>query len=388
MAARMTKTKVPGIYRRGSRYVVVWLHRGRQHRQSFRTFAEAREAKGQRDGGDRKAPARERFEDDASAWIDSYKGRTRAGLSDGSRDDYKHSLDRHVIPFFRGYKLGEIEAPDIKAFITKLERSGVSRATIKRRLAPLSALCATAVEDGRLRFNPVTGVRLAPNGAEPVEKRALTRDELGAFLAALPDEWRLFFELLAHTGVRVSEAVGLTWANVDFGKRRLKIRSQIYRGVRKPPKSRYGVRDIPLSARMAQRLWNARQASDYRADADPVFASATGTPLLPHNIFQRVVKPTREAVGLEWVSAHSFRHSCASFLFEAGRNPKQIQEWLGHHSAAFTLSTYVHLIDGGLGDADFFDQAVQVGQGDNGVTTRHPQTAANADPGETKEIAI
>jgi integrase len=168
--------------------------------------------------------------------------------------------------------------------------------------------------------------------------------------------------------------VGLTWANVDFGKQRLLVRWQIYKGKGKRPKSAYGVRDIPLSKRMAQRLWQARQASDYRGDNHPVFASATGTPLRPANVFSRALKPAAKSAGLEWVSFHSFRHTCASLLFEAGKNPKQVQEWLGHHDPGYTLRTYVHLLDGGLGGADFLDDAVQVG---NPWATDHPQTAEN-----------
>lgn len=50
---------------------------------------------------------------------------------------------------------------------------------------------------------------------------------------------------------------------------------------------------------------------------------------------------------------------CASLLFEGGKNVKQVQEWLGHHDAGFTLKTYVHLIDDGLGGADFLDEDVK-----------------------------
>ena len=49
MAAKMEKTSTPGIYRRGSKYVVVWEYRGKQHKSSHATMAEAREAKGRRD---------------------------------------------------------------------------------------------------------------------------------------------------------------------------------------------------------------------------------------------------------------------------------------------------------------------------------------------------
>ena len=58
------------------------------------------------------------------------------------------------------------------------------------------------------------------------------------------------------------------------------------------------------------------------------------------------------------VSFHTFRHTCASLLFEQGRNVKQVAEWLGHADPSFTLRTYVHLMDAGVGDADFFDEAV------------------------------
>jgi integrase len=63
----------------------------------------------------------------------------------------------------------------------------------------------------------------------------------------------------------------------------------------------------------------------------------------------RVLNPARKRAGLPWVGFHAFRHTCASMLFAEGRNVVQVQRWLGHHSAAFTLATYVHLLDGDVG---------------------------------------
>ena len=181
---------------------------------------------------------------------------------------------------------------------------------------------------------------------------------LDAVLAALPDEWRLFYEFLAHTGLRISEAVGLTWAHVELGDRaRLLVREQLYEGERKRLKSGNGRREVPLSVGMAARLL-AHRRDTYAGPESPVFVSRAGTPLRPSNIWRRTLKPTREAVGLPWVTFHSFRHTCASLLFEAGRNVKQVSEWLGHADPAFTLRRYVHLMDAGVGDADFLDDAV------------------------------
>jgi hypothetical protein len=62
---------------------------------------------------------------------------------------------------------------------------------------------------------------------------------------------------------------------------------------------------------------------------------------------------------------HTLRHTCASMLFASGRNAVQVQRWLGHHSAAFTLATYVHLLDGDIGEPLSLSHAVCA----NGVQT-------------------
>ena len=85
---------------------------------------------------------------------------------------------------------------------------------------------------------------------------------------------------------------------------------------------------------------------------------------------------------MPWVSFHNFRHTCASLLFESGKNIRQVCDWLGHTDPAFTLRTYVHLMDEGVGDAAFLDALVG-----NPVATRDPQTAANGEPVEAAESA-
>jgi integrase len=57
---------------------------------------------------------------------------------------------------------------------------------------------------------------------------------------------------------------------------------------------------------------------------------------------------------------HRLRHSCASLLFEQGRNIAQVSKWLGHADPAFTLRTYVHLMDEGVGGALSVDAAAPV----------------------------
>jgi site-specific recombinase XerC len=98
-----------------------------------------------------------------------------------------------------------------------------------------------------------------------------------------------------------------------------------------------------------------------------------------------VLDAATERAGVPWVSFHTFRHTCASMLFEQGKNIRVVAAWLGHSDPAFTLRTYVHLMDGGLGDADFLDRAVP--EGGMGVATKHPETAANEEPPAAAESA-
>src|SRR3954451_13083161 len=90
---RMERTRHPGIYRRGGRYVVVWQHRGRQHKSFHRTLAEAREAKGARQSGESRPTTRATFEEYAATWLDTYGGRTSRGLADTTRTEYRRALE-------------------------------------------------------------------------------------------------------------------------------------------------------------------------------------------------------------------------------------------------------------------------------------------------------
>ena len=150
--------------------------------------------------------------------------------------------------------------------------------------------------------------------------KALTEDELRALLDEVPDEWRLFFELLAHTGLRIGEAVALTWADVDFGKRRLHVRRRLYRGRLDSPKSRYGRRVVPLTETLSRKLWRLRGTA---ADDAPLFPTRDGTPLDPSNVAARVLKPAARRAGVPWAGFHTFRHTCATMLFRTGSTPSR-----------------------------------------------------------------
>jgi integrase len=112
-------------------------------------------------------------------------------------------------------------------------------------------------------------------------------------------------------------------------------------------KTRYGIRQVPLSPGVTQQLWTRLARSD---DDALVFATATGGPLDRSKLYA-IVRAAGKRAGIEWpVGLHTFRHSCASIMFRRGVPKEAIRRLLGHHSWDFTAGTYLHLDDDDLPD--------------------------------------
>ncbi|MGI8556943.1 MAG: tyrosine-type recombinase/integrase [Solirubrobacteraceae bacterium] len=369
MTDKRQRTNTPGIFKRGGRYVVVYRYQGRQHKAFAPNMAAAKLIRAQNvadiSRGEFTPANRQPFGEYARAWIESYRGRSTKGFRESTRVGYRRSMIDKAIPYFdeRGLALGQIEPQHIKAFIgwlldEKAQGKRLSLSTVRGHVAAVRVLFATAVEEGALRANPCYSVRITSAEAivpDPEKaRRPLEVDELRRFLEAVDPDWTLFFELLAHSGLRIGEATELRWKDIAFGDRpTVKVRRNFYEGVVGPPKTSYGVRNIPLSRGLAQRLWGAQGAQDAL-----VFTTPMGERARDYWINRNVLKPATQAAGVPWATCHTFRHTCASILFANGKSPKQVQEWLGHHDPAYTLKTYIHLMGDGLGDADFLDDLI------------------------------
>src|SRR2546423_4697868 len=227
--------------------------------------------------------------------------------------------------------------------------------SVRNYVGPLSACLASAVREGLIRHNPARETdfpyRPTAEDVEHGEVRAMREDQLLRLLALIPERHRLFFCVLAASGLRISEAIALQWRHVrlDGSNPHVKVRQAVVRGTLGPPKTRYSRRDVPLPAELVVELRRLRTDSGWPDDEQLVFPALNGAWLNVSNLRRRVLVPAREQAALQWVGFHTFRHTCASRLFAHGRNAVQVQRWMGHHSAAFTLGRYVHLLDGDLG---------------------------------------
>lgn len=386
MAAKMVKTRHPGIFKRGDRYVVVYRVDGRQRKESADTLDEARRLKAarttDRDRGEFQELSRVGFRAYAEEWIAGYQGTGKRGFTENTRDDYRRTLELYAYPFFEAKlsrTLAAVTPRDVARWIAWLcdeqeQNRALADASVRRIVAPVRSCFGTAKREGLIRHNPVDGAVLPHRprieDGEP-KARALTREQLAVFLAIAHPDYRLMFRLIASTGLRWSEVAALRWSDLelDGSRKRVKVRRAYVRGRFKPPKSEYGRRDVPIDNELARDLRRARVAADAEAI---VFESKRGNPPNYWNVFSRYLRPAVEEAGAPWAGFHTLRHTCASILFENGRNIRQVQRWLGHHSPSFTLDTYVHLLDEGVGEG--LDIEAETRQGGNRVATRETGT--------------
>jgi integrase len=346
----------PGFYRHGNQIAFkIRLRSGRTRWGSAPTLRAAKRRREELQTDARRGQITgptERFDTYARTWIDTYPGRTSRGLRKATRDGYRIQLEQHAIPYFGTMPLAQITPVDVREYTThvaakirKRMKREPAKNTVRLALAPVKALLATARDDGLIASNPAAGVRLLipdqHHDGQPV--KAWTPDEFERLAGQLEGRDLLLACFLVEIGPRRGELLELRWSDVDLGAGTVTINRTIYKGRVTPPKSRYGRRRLRLSGELARELWQLRK--DTRAgDADLVFRNGNGARWKAEQLVADVLRPAAQCAGIPWLGLHGFRHTCATSLFRDGANPVQVQMWLGHHSAAFTLATYVHLL--------------------------------------------
>lgn len=395
--AKLVKTTTPGIHKKDNRYIVVFRDpSGKQRKRSARTLAEARDLKAKLTAdvvrGEYVAESKLTFSDYARQWIDGYAGRTARGVRQRTRDDYRKALglDAHgeptgggAVEHFGRRPLSSIRPPDVRDYGEKLADEGAARNTIRLALAPVKAMLASAYEDGVIRSNPAARLRLGPKAlAAPVKAtHALSEEELVRVLAEIPAEYREAVSFLADTGLRVSEMLPLTKADVDFGRRLVSVTRRLSGGEVGAPKTRLSARAVVLSPEMARALWSRLVTAP---DGALLFPRLDGSPLNRSNLY-RVVNEAGVRAGIDWpVGMHALRHSYATILHRRGESKERIRNALGHHSWEFTESVYVH--DDSIPEAGVLAGLGAAAEG-NARATRPTETGPDAGAAAAAESA-
>lgn len=221
---RLKKTKTPGVFKRidgeGQTigYVSVFRSAGRQRKRHARTYDEAkrikRESETDRDRGELQERTTIGFLRYVDEWVERYRGQGRRGFRESTREEYRRLSQAYAHRHFpRKLKLADVSTYALARFMDWLadeseQGKRLGDRTIANAVIPLRAALATARREGLIRHNPAQGLAMPHREqASEEEVKVFSRDQLAAILAMAPEHHKLLFELLAATGLRISEAI-------------------------------------------------------------------------------------------------------------------------------------------------------------------------------------
>jgi integrase len=341
--------------------------RRRQFKRSFRTKKQAQAALTEllaaHQSGTFVAPSRMPLREFVEPWL---AGLQNQGRKPSTLRGYRVALGTHVLPRLGGTALQEIRASDLDAMYAEMLRAGRSMSTVHHVHAVINKLLNDAERKGLVIRN-VARLANAPSlttaRARAPEMTVWSPAELTSFLAAIEgNRNEALFRLMAMTGLRRGEVVGLRWADVQLDKHRLTVNqaATVVDGdeVVDIPKSRRSRRVIDLDPdttallqrhRTRQRELYLRLGASALA-SDRVFTNDIGEPIRPDSIGQAFSRLVASA-GVPKIRLHDLRHTHASHLLLVGVNVKVVSERLGHASVSFTLDTYAHVMPGQQAEA-------------------------------------
>jgi integrase len=269
----------------------------------------------------------------------------------------------YINPVLGDLPVSGIDREMLRAFYRELlrtplkRRSGfLSKQTVVKVHATLSWAFQTLLESQRLPSNPAWGARPRVAKSERYRPTIWSPQQLLEFLDFVEDdELYALWNILALTGMRRGEALGLEWGDFSQDRKFVAVRrawcqngTDLYMTAPKASSSRR-INLLPQTATALRRHRRAQQKARTASGSKParpqdnVFTKSDGDLFTPAYVTYRFRKLTEDAA-LVRIRLHDLRHTHASHLLEAGANYKVVQERLGHADPVFTIDTYVHLM--------------------------------------------
>lgn len=270
-------------------------------------------------------------------WIETV-GRIR----ESTRDGYRGEIRKYIIPHLGGVKLSCLTSQQVQQMMNRVRQNGASVRTTQILRNILSKALRPAESQGLVKRDLMRYVEL--DVYKPKERAVWSEEEGKAFLeAAKNHEYYLFFLMYMTYGLRRGEPIPLTWDDIDFEAKTIRIDKQYtYHGRRLvicPPKTNESIRVLPLLPHVEKALLEIKEKAFSPTTA--LIISINGEPVKPSSIdyeFKRITK----GAGLPSVVLHSLRHFVATMLKESEVTIKDAQMILGHASPLTTMQFYQH----------------------------------------------
>ncbi|MPZ16134.1 MAG: tyrosine-type recombinase/integrase [Chloroflexi bacterium] len=282
-------------------------------------------------------------------WLPAIRSTIRPSTFSG----YENQVRNQVVPRLGRIRLEDVGPAELNSFYAELlacgrldGKTGLSPATVRRVHAMLHRAFRDAVRWGLLYENPADRCDPPRDRTGPESMRTWSPNELASFLIyAETDDLYPLWLLIAMTGMRRGEALGLRWPDINLETGEAAVRQTVVwvagEVLMSTPKTAKGRRVVALDRRTVEVLRDLKDEA--RDDGGLVFAKDDGEPLDP-NLVTRAFRDLVRLSGLPRIRLHDLRHTHATLALQAGIHPKIVSERLGHSNIAFTLDVYSHAV--------------------------------------------
>lgn len=304
------------------------------------------------------------FEELSLSWFESYK----LTVKENSIRLANNQLKVYILPALRSYKLDKINTVLLQGIVNKWARNA-NTATItngrrekgkskdcKLLLNYIKRILDYGMQLGAIESNPAKQVIPPKLKVRTTQKiKCFDNDELKKFLKYLDtldktienQRSSTLYKLLLSTGLRVGEAMALSWSDIDFKNKFVSVSKTLVQQINKiqdSPKTKESNRTVFLDDDTIHFLkeWKRNQNDGSISLHDSLVFSYHQKMRSYECERQRLLKHFKKA-GVSNIGFHGFRHTHASLLMNNDVNPKEIQHRLGHADYSITMNTYSHL---------------------------------------------
>ena len=298
------------------------------------------------------------YQDVYNLWIDKY----RLTVKESTFVKTKEIFKLHILPLFGEYKIDKINVQVCQKHVNEWFSTLKKYRSIR---AYASKVLDHAVTLGIIANNVMKNVTMPVNIDPPQEdeqENFYTKEQLVQFLKYLKQESNFkhyaLFRLLAFSGMRKGEALALTWNDINFTSKEIRINKTLSSGENnrlfvQTPKTKSSIRTLKMDKITLDILeeWNKLQKQDYLKlgintlkPNQLVFSNEDNKYLQPAMTRKWMIR-IQDKYSLKKITTHGLRHTHCSLLFEAGASLKEVQERLGHSDIQTTMNIYTHVTE-------------------------------------------
>ncbi len=273
-------------------------------------------------------------------------------IRDGTQVCYNSMINRHIMPYFKHYRLDEIRPSDVRAWQAGLLKK-MSARSVKNVRNLLSKIIEEAVMDEIIPKNPVKLVK-PPRHEREDDIIPFTLEEVQLLIANASKWMRPFITTAFFTGMRYGELVALKWEDIDFNSKKIIVRRSISHGVENSTKTgKIRIVDMltPVHDALKEKFKENGLTSEY------IFTTRKGTPYSESAAITTTHwKPLLKRCGIAYRVPYNTRHTFATLMLLNGEDILWVSKMLGHSDVSTTMRYYIKFIEEkGKKRAEFLD---------------------------------